>query len=141
MAIKDLCFKLVHKYDLKNSNWIILEFIQNIPDTLREFILNNATHLLSEFVSNNTKTSREILSHKTPFVKVDIKQCWHSSLRATAKQHCTCFSEFISHNALSGSYYKIIQIFSEFIWNNIDTFRVATKQKVKNNIDYCSDIY
>ena len=82
---------------------------------------------LSEFISNNTETFREILTRKTLF---HMKQCWHFQ-RATTKQYYTRFSVFISDNTFSGSYYKIIHIFSEFIWNNIYTCRVITKQSCK----------
>ena len=92
---------------------------------------NNTTHFLSEFISNNTETFREILPHKAPFVRVHIKQYWHFR-RAATKQYFTNFSEFIWHNTISGSYYKmILHIFSEFISNNIDTSIVTTKNYSK----------
>ena len=92
---------------------------------------NNTTHFLSEFISNNTETFREILPHKAPFVRVHIKQYWHFR-RAATKQYFTNFSEFIWHNTISGSYYKmILHIFSEFISNNIDTSIVTTKHYSK----------
>ena len=46
-----------------------------------------------------------ILTQKMLFVRVYIKQYWQF-LIFTTKLHYTHFSEFISHNTLSGSYYK-----------------------------------
>ena len=52
----------VHKYE--NNSY-----------TFRELMQNNTTQFLSEFISNNTETFREILPHKTLFVRDYIKQC------------------------------------------------------------------
>ena len=55
MAITDHCFKQVHNVqDSENNNWLNLEFIWN-----------------------NTETSREIIPHKTVFVRVLLKQYLH----------------------------------------------------------------
>ena len=123
MAIKDICFKHV-------DIWIILEFIWNNFDTFRALIQDNTMHFFSEFVSDNIETFRERLSHKTP-VRVHVNQNWHF-WRATIKQYHTHFSEFISHKAFPESYYKMkLHIFSEFLSNNIYTYRVTTKQYCK----------
>ena len=123
MAIKDLCFKHV-------DIWIILEFIWNNFDTFRALIQDNTTHFFSEFILNNIETFRETLPHKTP-VRVHVNQNWHF-WRAAIKQHDTHFSEFISHKTFPESYYKMkLHIFSEFLSNNIYTYRVTTKQYCK----------
>ena len=86
METKDLCFKLsklTSIQDLENNNWIILGFIWNNFDTVRELVQNSITRFLLEFISNNTETFREILS--TLFVRVHIKQYWHSR-RVTTNQ-------------------------------------------------------
>ena len=67
---------------------------------------------------------------QTLFVRVHIKQYKHF-WRVTTKQYCIHFSNSISRNTLSGSYYKVLlHILSEVISNNIviDTFKVTTKQ-------------
>ena len=57
--------------------------------------------------------------------------------KVTTKQYYAHFSEFISHNTFSGSYYKIIlRIFSEFRLNNINTSRVTSKQYCKTILFY-----
>ena len=87
METKDLCFKLsklTSIQDLENNNWIILGFIWNNFDTVRELVQNSITRFLLEFISNNTETFREILS--TLFVRVHIKQYWHSR-RVTTNQY------------------------------------------------------
>ena len=65
-------------------------------DNFRELIQNNTTHFLSEFISNNTDTFREILSHKTLFVRVRTKQYRHFQ-RVTNKQFIFMSSHHIPH--------------------------------------------
>ena len=92
---------------------------------------NDSTHFLSEFISNNTETFRDILLHKTLFVRHHIKHYWYFR-GDTTKQYYSHLSEFTSHITFSGSYYKaILHIFSELISNNIDTFRVTAKPEVE----------
>ena len=44
-AMKDLCFKQVHKHPrLEKNSWVILDFILNNSDNFRELIQNNTTH-------------------------------------------------------------------------------------------------
>ena len=86
---------------------------------------------MSEFISSNTETFREIQLHKTLFVRVHIKQYWHFP-RVSTKHYYIHFSDIISQNTFSGSYYQTtLHIFLEFISNNIDTSRVTTKQYCK----------
>ena len=57
-----------------------------------------------------------------------MSQYWHFQSINT-KQYYTHFSEFISRNKVSRSYYKLVlHIFGEFISNNIDTYRFTTKE-------------
>ena len=96
--------------------------------TFRELIQNNTTNFLSEFISNNKDTFRDILPNKALFPRVHMSQHWHFQ-SITTKQYYTHFSEFISRNKVSRSYYKIVlHIFGEFISNNIDTYRFTTKE-------------
>ena len=66
METKELCFKLskfTSIQDLENSNWIILGFIWNNSDTVRELVQNNITGFLLVFISNNTETSERYYRH------------------------------------------------------------------------------
>ena len=67
MAIKDnaVLSKLTSRQDIRNNNWIMLEFMWKFGDTFRELTQNNATHFLSEFISNNTDVFRELLPKNT----------------------------------------------------------------------------
>ena len=77
-------------------------------DAIRDLIQNNTTLIFSEFISNYTDIFGELLPNSTT--------------------HAKHFSEFLSHNAFSVSYFKImLHIFSEFISQNICTCRVTTK--------------
>ena len=84
----------MQQLDLENNNWITLQFIWNNFDSFWELIKNNTAHFLSNFLSDNTES------------------------------YYTHFLEFISHNKSWASYHKItLDIFGEFISNNIDTSR------------------
>ena len=101
-------------------------FILKNSDTFTEILPYNSTHFFhSSFQTIHFQ--RDTTKHYILFVRVRIKPYRHFQ-RVTTKQYYIHFSSFISHNTFLVSYYRIIHIFSEFIWHNIETSRVTTKK-------------